>query len=53
MIIVTVLKLQDNTIARIVIGSTFDVLDFIAYSSGALLLLIKVMIFSRKNEIFT
>jgi len=33
--LVSILKLENYTIARIVIGSTFDVLDLLAYTIGA------------------
>lgn len=37
--LVALLNLQDIALARIIIGSTFDWLDFVAYSSGWLMIL--------------
>lgn len=37
---VSILHLQDNKLARIVLGTTFDVMDFVGYSVGALLLML-------------
>lgn len=42
--IVHVLGLSENRLAKIVIGSTFDILDFVSYTLGALL----VIVFERK-----
>lgn len=45
--LVSILQLQNITIARIVIGSTFDVMDFFAYSVGAFLLMLPNILFSK------
>ncbi len=47
--LVSILHLQDITVARIVIGSTFDVMDLLAYSVGAFLLISPDIILSIKN----
>jgi len=47
--LVSILKLQDITVARIVIGSTFDVVDLFAYSVGAFLLMLPNY-FSNKKK---
>jgi len=38
--LVTILNLQNILIARIVIGSTFDIFDLLAYALGAVLIII-------------
>ena len=44
--LVTVLNLQDYKIARVILGSTFDKMDFVAYVLGALV----VVILNKKNN---
>ena len=46
--LISILHLQDNAVAQIVIGSTFDVMDLLAYSVGAFLLMLPNMRFSNK-----
>lgn len=48
--LVTLLGLQDNRLARIVIGSTFDPLDLLAYSLGALLAAVLASRFGRVRD---
>lgn len=47
--LISFLQLQDNMIARVVIGSTFDVMDFFAYTFGAFLLILPNILSLGKN----
>lgn len=47
--LIKVLGLSNNTVARIVFGSTFDIKDIVCYAAGSLILLICTNIIKRKN----
>ena len=48
--LVSILGLQDFKVARVVIGSTFDMMDLLAYSVGAFLLMIPELLFLRRKQ---
>jgi hypothetical protein len=45
-----ILNLQDNTIAKIVLGSTFNVSDLIAYTLGVLSIIIAELKLKQINS---
>ena len=47
--LIKVLGLANNTVARIVFGSTFDIKDILCYAAGSLILLICADSIMRKN----
>ena len=47
--LIKVLGLSNNTVARIVFGSTFDIKDILCYAAGSLILLICANSIKRKN----
>ena len=48
--LVSVLGLEGNTFARIIIGSTFDIKDIICYGIGAIVIFIIEEIYARKTK---
>ncbi|MEJ2544658.1 MAG: DUF2809 domain-containing protein [Calditrichaceae bacterium] len=44
--LINYLQLQDNSLARTVLGTTFNVTDFFAYLAGALILFLSPVVFS-------
>ncbi|WP_300674916.1 DUF2809 domain-containing protein [Desulfoluna sp.] len=48
--LVSVLGLQDYKVARVVIGSTFDVMDLLAYSVGAALLMLPKRLSLKRKQ---
>lgn len=47
--LIKVFELSNNTVARIVFGSTFDIKDILCYAAGSLILLICANSIKRKN----
>ncbi len=48
--LVSIIGLQEFRVARVVIGSTFDVMDLLAYSAGAFLLILPEMQFLKRKK---
>ncbi|MBN1407881.1 MAG: DUF2809 domain-containing protein [Calditrichaceae bacterium] len=50
--LINYLQLQDNSLARTVLGTTFNVTDFFAYFAGAMILFLTpfiIQLFKKKN----